>query len=62
MFKMRRDAKTAAAVNKGLAAALLVNVPSGVKVMSDEGVPSSVIGRVFLGEPARRASDWKHHR
>lgn len=56
---IRQDTNTSAAVNKGLAAALLVNLPAGFKVMSDAGVPTSVIMRVFLKPEQRRASDWK---
>ena len=60
MKYVRADKKLDAAVNKGLAAALLFDVPTGVKVMSDQGVPSDVMTRVFLAPQQRRASDWKH--
>jgi hypothetical protein len=60
MKNVHADKKLDAAVNKGLAAALLFDVPTGVKVMSDQGVPSDVMMRVFLAPQQRRASDWKH--
>jgi len=60
MKYIRADKKLDAAVNRGLAAALLFDVPTGVKVMSDQGVPSDVMMRVFLAPQQRRASDWKH--
>jgi len=55
----RFDKKLDAAVNRGLAAALLINVPAGVKVMADEGVPPEVMARVFLTPQRRRTTDWK---
>jgi hypothetical protein len=55
----RLDKKLDAAVNRGLAAALLINVPAGVKVMIDEGVPPEVMNRVFLAPQRRRTTDWK---
>lgn len=60
MGDFRLDKITAAAVNKGLATALMVNVKTGVKVMSEAGVPPSVVTRVVLNPQRRRASDWKH--
>ena len=59
MKYVRADKKLDAAVNRGLAAALLFDVPTGVRVMSDQGVPSDVMMRVFLAPQQRRASDWK---
>jgi hypothetical protein len=56
----RRDTKLEAAVNKGLAAALLVDVPTGIKVMNDEGVPPEIRTRVIFNPQQRRATDWKH--
>jgi hypothetical protein len=56
---VRADKKLDAAVNRGLAAALLFDVPTGVKVMTDQGVPSDVMTRVFLAPQQRRATDWK---
>jgi hypothetical protein len=58
MKDVRHDTKRDAAVNKGLAAALLVDVPAGVKIMSDGGVPSEVITRVINNPQRRRATDW----
>jgi hypothetical protein len=60
MKYVRADKKLDAAVNRGLAAALLFDVSTGVKVMSDQGVPSDVMMRVFLAPQQRRATDWKH--
>jgi len=48
-----------AVVNQGLAAALLVDLDAGVKIMSTGGVPAEVILRVFLKPQQRRATDWK---
>ena len=55
----RVDMKLDTAVNKGLAAALLVNLDAGVRIMSSGGVPPKVIARVFLAPQLRRATDWK---
>jgi len=60
MSDVRLDSLTATAVNRGLATALLVDLRSGVKVMSDAGVPPAVVARVVLHPQRRRASDWKH--
>ncbi|MGE5465856.1 MAG: hypothetical protein ACM3Y9_00355 [Ignavibacteria bacterium] len=59
MQEARSDKKTAAAVNRGLAAALLANVKAGVKLMTEEGVPADVMARVVLAPLRRRASDWR---
>ena len=56
----RLDSKLDVAINRGLAAALLVNVQTGIKVMINHGVPPHVATRVFLTPQQRRASDWKH--
>lgn len=60
MKHVRLDKKLDAAVNKGLAAALLINVPAGLKIMSDEGVPPEVMARVILAPQQRRATDWRN--
>jgi len=60
MGNVRLDTRKAAAVNKGLAAALLVDIQSGVKVMCEAGIPAEVAVRVFLHPEQRRADDWKH--
>lgn len=60
MSNVRLDTITATAVNKGLATALLGDLRSGVKLMSDAGVPPAVVARVVLHPQRRRASDWKH--
>lgn len=58
--RLRCDTSMATAVSKGLAAALLSDLPAGFKIMSDADVPTSVIIRVFLHPNQRRASDWKN--
>ena len=60
MIRVRVDTKLDNAINKGLAAAMLVNVSAGIKVMIDEGVPLEVVTRVLLDPQRRRATDWKH--
>ncbi len=59
MKRLRNDKKTEAAVNKGLAASLLIDVPTGIKVMTELGVPAEVVSRVFLAPQLRRATDWR---
>jgi hypothetical protein len=56
----RIDTKLDAAVNRGLAAALLGNVPDAIKIMKEEGVPHEVITRVIFNPQQRRVTDWKH--
>jgi hypothetical protein len=56
----RVDKRLDSAINKGLAAAMLLNVGAGVKIMIDEGVPPEVVTRVFLTPRQRRTTDWKH--
>jgi hypothetical protein len=60
MKQDRLDRTLEVAVNKGLAAALLISVPAGVKIMSDAGVPREVVARVLLWPLHRRATDWTH--
>lgn len=60
MKDLRADKRIEAAVNRGLAAALLVDTPAGVDVMSKAHVPVEVIARVILTPQNRRATDWKH--
>ncbi|MBU1689922.1 MAG: hypothetical protein KJ958_06580 [Gammaproteobacteria bacterium] len=60
-FRLDRiDTKLDAVVNKGIAAALLGNIPEGIKIMRDEGVPPDVITRVIFSPQQRRDTDWKH--
>ena len=56
----RFDKKLEHAVNRGLAAALLIDVRAGIKVMTDEHVPPAVISRVILTPQNRRSTDWHH--
>jgi hypothetical protein len=56
----RLDTKTDSAINRALAAAMLVNVDAGIKIMIDAAVPPAVVARVFLSPRQRRASDWRH--
>jgi len=58
MVYARLDRELDAAVNRGLAAALLIDVPTGIKIMRDEGVPLEVTARVFLSPQKRRTTDW----
>jgi len=60
MHHIRQDKKLEAAVNRGLAAALLVDVAVGVRVMTDAGVPPEIMARLFLAPQLRRSTDWKH--
>jgi hypothetical protein len=60
MEDARLDTKLDAAINKGLAAALLIDVSAGIKIMSDEGVPTEVMLRVLYVPQQRRATDWKN--
>ena len=60
MKDIRHDTKLDAAVNKGLAAALLIGAPAGIKIMSDEGVPPEVRTRVLFNPHKRRSTDWKN--
>jgi hypothetical protein len=56
----RENKEIEAAVNRGLAAALLSDRETGAKLMRDAGVPQHVITRVLLGSHVvHRASDWK---
>jgi hypothetical protein len=56
----RHDEQLDAAINRALAAALLLGVRAGIDVMVGEGVPPLVAARVLLSPKNRRASDWKH--
>lgn len=60
METFRRDSAMEAAVNRGLAAAMLKGLGSGVRSMVNEGVPPRVAVRVLLNPRQRRASDWHH--
>ena len=56
----RADTRLDSAINKGLAATMLVNVGAGVKVMIDQGVPPEIATRVLLDPQSHRATDWNH--
>jgi hypothetical protein len=60
MEDIRHDKKLEAAVNRALAATLLVDVRAGVKVLANEEVPPQIATRVLLDPQHRRASDWRH--
>lgn len=49
-----------AAVNRGLAAAMLDDVRAGVRRMVREGVPTKVAARVLFNPKQRRSTDWQH--
>jgi hypothetical protein len=56
----RKNKDIEAAVNRGLAAALLSDKVVGAKIMKDAGVPQHVINRVLMGTTiVHRSSDWK---
>lgn len=46
-------------VNKGLAAAILLDFSTGFRIMSENKVPSEVIERVLFSPQLRRDSDWR---
>ncbi len=55
----RKNLDCDAAVNRGIAAALLHNRSVGVKIMLDAGVPEHVIQRVLMdSRKVHRATDW----
>lgn len=54
----RRNAKLEAAVNRGLAAAYLLNLGVGATMMREEGVPPKVVARVLQHPELRRSTDW----
>jgi hypothetical protein len=57
---VRENKEIEAAVNRGLAAALLSDRSTGAKLMRDAGVPDHVITRVLKGSSVvHRATDWK---
>ena len=57
----RSNKEIEAAVNRGIAVALLEGVPAGAKVMFEAGVPMDVSTRVLVNHFKRRASDWRSH-
>ncbi len=62
MKNVRMDSKLNAAINRALAAAMLVNVRAGVRSMIKEGVPPEIAARVLFSPQQRRATDWQHER
>jgi hypothetical protein len=57
---VRTNTEIAAVVNRGLAAAFLVNLEAGIALMRSGGVPAHVVKRVLRNPLERRATDWKH--
>ena len=55
----RTNKDIAAAVNRGIAVALLEGVPAGAKIMFEAGVPMDVSTRVLVNQLKRRSSDWQ---
>lgn len=55
----RSDVEIEAAVNRGLAAALLSDSSIGTEIMLKEGVPQHVVRRVLKSPQQRRLTDWK---
>jgi hypothetical protein len=60
MESVRSDRTMTAAVNRGLAAAMLVDLRAGVRSMIKEGVPPKIAARVLFNPQQRRATDWQH--
>lgn len=60
MENVRHNGTMYAAVNRGLAAAMLVSLRAGVRSMLKEGVPPNIAARVLFNPQQRRASDWQH--
>lgn len=58
--ELRLSWRTEAAVNRGLALALLEGVRAGIELMKKERVPLDVIYRVILSPSKRRDTDWRH--
>lgn len=50
----------AAAVEQGLAAAMLSDLKTGARLMCGAGVPLGVALRVLLHPTQRRTGDWLH--
>lgn len=60
MKNVRTDRTLNAAVNRALAAAMLLDVRAGVRSMVREGVPPKIAARVLFSPQQRRATDWQH--
>ncbi len=60
MHQFRSNSQIAAAVNRGLAAALFQGLPAGARVMREESVPLDVATRVLLRPRRRRSTDWHY--
>ena len=56
---VRDDKVIEAAVNRGIAIAILKGVAAGAELMRDAGVPLNVSARVLVKPEQRRASDWR---
>lgn len=59
MIDTRINRNLDAAVNRGLAAAFLVNAQAGQKIMRNAGVPPEVVTRLLRSPQQCRATDWK---
>jgi hypothetical protein len=55
--RARSDTDIEAVVNRGIAAALLIDLETGVEIMCDGGVPPHVVKRVLSDMKHRRATD-----
>jgi hypothetical protein len=60
MGNVRSNTALTAAVNRGLAAAMLNGLRAGVKSMVKDGVPPKIAARVLFNPRLRRSSDWHH--
>jgi hypothetical protein len=59
-MQARANNDLSAAVQRGIAMALLTNLQAGAFIMDVEGVPLSVAARVLLHPERCRATDWHH--
>ncbi|WP_428827052.1 hypothetical protein ACLIKD_02610 [Azonexus sp. IMCC34842] len=57
---VRANKDLAAAVERGLAVALLNGLSAGALAMDVEGVPLNIATRVLLHPERCRATDWHH--
>jgi len=55
----RSNKEIEAAVNRGLAVAMMDDMLQGANVMRHQGVPAHVVNRVLLVPTLRRSTDWK---
>ncbi|NNM50861.1 MAG: hypothetical protein HKM02_01370 [Pseudomonadales bacterium] len=59
MQRTRTNTRIEIIVNRGLAAALLSDLETGIDIMCAGGVPAHVVKRILSDMTCRRATDWK---